>query len=183
MSKDSGSILRTLLVMVSALFMSHAISSAQPKSLGATFSFTGFAVSYEHELSEKDSFIETSIKAETSEIFLYRANLPGVSGSITWNFPINEWESGEGNEITFFAGPGVVLGCGQDYNMPYGAFFGLKGRVGLECNFARNVVISAFLSPIIGSHIEFYSDHLTMRYYKNGLMYSLVPEVGIKYRF
>ena len=183
MSKDSGSILRPLLVVVSALFMSHAISSAQPKSLGATFSFTGFAVSYEHELSDRNSFIEASIKAETSEIFLYRTNIPGISGSISWNFPISQWESEEGNKLTFFAGPGIVGGCGHDYKMPYGVFFGLKGRVGVECNFAGNVVISAFLSPLIGSHIVFYNDHLTMRYYKNGLMCSLVPEIGLKYRF
>ena len=52
MSKDSGSIFRLLLVVVSAFFMSHAISSAQPKSLGATFSFSGFSISYEHRLKD-----------------------------------------------------------------------------------------------------------------------------------
>ena len=183
MSKDSGSILKLLLVVVSALFMSQAISSAQQKSLGATFSFTGFAVSYEHELSKTGSFIEVSVKAETSEIFLYRTVVPGISGSITWNFPLKEWESAEGNKLTCFAGPGLTIGCGNDYNLPYGAFFGLKGRIGVECNFTRNVVISACLSPIIGSHIVFYKDHLTMRPYKNGLIYSLLPEIGIKYIF
>ena len=70
MSKDSGSILRMLFVLASAFFMSHAALSAQPKSIGATFSFTGFAVSYEHELSGRNSFVEASVKAETSEMFL-----------------------------------------------------------------------------------------------------------------
>lgn len=183
MSKDSGSILRLLVVVVSAFIMSHTVISAQPKSFGATFSFTGLALSYEHDLSNTDSFIEASFKAETSEVFLYRTGVPGLSGSVTWNIPLKEWESDEGNRVTFFAGPGLTVGCGNDYNLPYGAFFGLKGRIGVECNFVRNIVISASVSPIIGSHIVFYSDHLTMRYYKNGLLYSLIPEIGIKYRF
>ncbi len=183
MSKDCGSILRLLTVVMSTFFMSHTFLSAQPKSLGATFSFTGFAISYEHELNRGESFIETSIKAETSEVFLYRSETPGISGSITWNFPVSEWESEEGNKLPFFAGPGITAGCNRDYRLPIGAFFGLKGRVGVECNFSRNVVISAFISPVIGSHVVFYSDHLTMRYYKNGLIYGLTPEIGIKYRF
>lgn len=183
MSKDSGSILRMLFVLASAFFMSHAALSAQPKSIGATFSFTGFAVSYEHELSGRNSFVEASVKAETSEMFLYRSEVPGISGSVTWNFPLKEWKSEEGNKLTFFAGPGLTAGCNNDYMQPYGVFFGLKGRIGVECNFARNFVISAFFSPTIGSHIEFFSDHLTMKYYRNGLIYSLVPEIGIKHRF
>ena len=169
--------------MVSALIVSYTALNAQPKSVGATFSFTGIAFSYEHELNGKGSFIEASVKAETSEVFLYRTNLPGVSGSITWNFPIKEWQSDEGNKLTFFAGPGLTAGCGKDYNLPHGVFFGMKGRIGVECNFARNVVISASFSPVIGSHIVFYSDHLTMRSYKNGLIYSVIPDFGIKYRF
>lgn len=183
MFKDSGSILRLLFVVVSAFLVSHTVTSAQPKSFGATFSFTGFALSYEHELSNIESFIEASFKAETSEIFLYKTGVPGVSCSIIWNIPLKTWKSGEGNKLTFFAGSGITVGCGNDYDLPYGVFFGLKGRVGVECNFARNVVISASVSPVIGSHIVFYNDHLTMRYYKNGLLYSLIPEIGIKYRF
>lgn len=182
MSKESGSILR-LLMVASAFLMSHAIIVAQPKSLGATFSFTGFAISYEHELSERNSFIEASVKAETSEVYLYRSEMPGISGSITWNYPIKEWTSDEGNSLTLFAGPGLTFGCSNDYKQPYGLFFGLKGRIGVECNFSRNVVISASFSPIIGSHTVFYSDHMTMRYYKNGFIYSLIPEIGIKHRF
>ena len=183
MSKDSGSIPRLLLTVLTALLMSHAVSSAQPKSFGATFSFTGFALSYEHGLSDSGSFIEASVKAETSDIFIYRTSVPGVSASLTWNFPLKEWVSGEGNRLTFFAGPGLTAGCSNDYNNPYGVFFGLKGRIGVECNFARNVVISACFTPVIGSHIVFHSDYLSMKHYKNGLLYSLIPEIGIKYRF
>ena len=183
MSKDCGSILRRLFAVVSAFIVSHTVTSAQPKSFGATFSFTGFALSYEHRLNDMGSFIETSVKAEMSEIFLYRTGVPGVSGSITWNFHLKEWKSSEGNRLAFIAGPGLAIGYSNDYNLPYGAFFGLKGRIGVECNFARNIVISACFSPVIGSHIVFYNDHLTMRHYKNGLIYCLIPDIGIKYRF
>lgn len=183
MSKDRGSILRLLFVVMSAFLVPHTATSAQPKSFGATFSFTGFALSYEHQLSDMGSFIETSLKAEMSEVFLYRTGTPGISGSVTWNFPLKEWKSNEGNMMTLIAGPGLAVGYSNDYKLPHGAFFGLKGKIGIECNFARNVVISACFSPVIGSHILFYRDHLTMRHYRNGLIYSLVPDIGIKYRF
>lgn len=182
MCKRNGFILG-LLAATFFLTMSSSVSYARPKSLGATFSFTGFALSYEHELERYNSFIEASLKAETSELFLYRADLPGVSGTVTWNIQVKEWLSAEGNRLTFFAGPGIIAGYGYDYKMPQGVFFGLKGRIGIECNFYRNVVISAFVSPVIGSHVEMYNDHLMMRYYRQGIAYALVPEIGIKYRF
>lgn len=171
--------------LVTATFlmaMSHNLY-AQPKSVGATFSFSGFSLSYEHALNRNSSFVEASLKAETAEIFLYRASIPGISGSVTWNIPLKEWDSADGNRLTFFAGPGLVAGYGQDYKMPAGVFFGLKGRVGVECDFSRNVIISAFLSPVLGSYVEFYRDHLIMRMYRNGILCALSPEVGVKYRF
>lgn len=171
-------------LMTATLLLIMPLSSyAQPKSLGVTFSFSGFALNYGHALNRCNSFIEASIKAETAEIFLYRASSPGISGSVTWNIPLKEWMSVDGNILTFFAGPGLVAGYGQDYKMPAGVFFGLMGRVGIECNFSRHVVISAFLSPVLGSHVEFHRDHLTMRAYRNGILWALSPEVGVKYRF
>ena len=139
MCKRNGFILG-LLAATFFLTMSSSVSYARPKSLGATFSFTGFALSYEHELERYNSFIEASLKAETAELFLYRADLPGVSGTVTWNIKVKEWLSAEGNRLTFFAGPGIIAGYGYDYKMPQGVFFGLKGRIGIECSFYRNGV-------------------------------------------
>lgn len=182
MYKGRGFILG-LLTATLLLTMPLSQLYGQPKSFGATFSFSGFALSYEHALDRYNSFVEASLKAETAELFLYRTVFPGISGSVTWNIPVKEWISSDGNRLVFFAGPGLVSGYGQDYKMPAGMFFGLKGRVGIECNFSRNVIISAFLSPILGSHIEFHRDHLIMRNYRNGIIWALSPEVGVKYRF
>lgn len=182
MFKERGFILG---LVTATLLLAMPLSRlyGQSKSFGATFSFSGFALSYEHDLKRYNSFVEASLKAETAELFLYRTVFPGISGSVTWNIPLKDWISSDGNRIVFFAGPGLVAGYGQDYKMPPGVFFGLKGRVGLECNFSRRVVISAFLSPILGSHIEYHSEHIIMRTYRNGIIWALSPEVGVKYRF
>lgn len=184
MFKSSGFKLRISMMSV-AMAMSLMVSHAQPESLGTTFSYTGFSLSYEHGLCESDSFIEASIKAETSEYFLNRADKPGISGSLTWNFPIKEWISSEGNSLALIAGPGLTCGFGHDFRQPKGLYIGLKGRFGIGCEFARRVIISATISPVIGVHMSIRpEDHnITMKYYINGLIYSLMPEVGIKYAF
>lgn len=172
-----------ILTMILAVAFSLQLSSAQPKSIGATFSFTGLGLSYEHSMKDSDSFIEVSFKVETSEYYLYRSDFPGVSGSITCNFPIHTWKMEEGGEIIFFAGPGAACGFCNDFRQPSGFCFGLKGRAGFEWNFIRNITVSAFISPLIAYHIEPDKGNLMMKTYLNGLIYGLVPEVGIKYRF
>lgn len=108
---------------------------------------------------------------------------PGISASMTWNIIFKEWQSSEGNQIRLFAGPGAMLGYASDNNEPEGLIIGLKGKIGGECIYGRNVSISLGFSPIIGSHIVNYPDHYSMKTYKNGLYYSVIPEIGIKYRF
>ena len=80
MSKRQDSIVRHLTLLTVAICMSLPVSYAQPKSIGATFSFKGIAVSYEHGLNQSDSYIDISIHAETSEVFLYS------SGKLFYSF-------------------------------------------------------------------------------------------------
>ena len=178
---DKKGFIRKACAVISVALLTASVSYAQPKAAGATFSFKGISLSYEHCMN--DSFLEASLKAETAETFLYRSECPGISGSLTWNFRIREWISSEGNTITVFAGPGLIAGYGPDFKRQSGLFYGLKGRAGIECDFERNVVISLAVSPIIGSHIVFHTDHISMNPYLNGLIYSVLPEIGIKYRF
>lgn len=174
----------TFLAAVILLSCLPVCSYAQPKALGATFTYSGCAISYEHQLQESQkSFIELNLKAECGEFTSERASRPGVSASLTWTSVLKQWESIEGNAISIFAGPGVIIGYGNDYKTAEGTFFGIKGRAGVECEFSRNVIISASLSPVVGSHIIYNHGLMSMKYYKNGLIYSLVPEIGIKYRF
>lgn len=156
---------------------------AQPKALGGTLSFTGLALCYEHQLPNKDSFVSLELKAEGCEFTTRRSSYPGVSASALWNSVIKTWKSSEGNAISLFAGPGICLGYCQDYNISYGYLVGLKGRFGVECSFERNIILSAALSPIIGAHLTPDGVNWTLKYYRNGLQYGLIPEVGVKYRF
>jgi hypothetical protein len=183
MYKERGGICKIIAATL-MLVLSQCFSYAQPKSLGASFSLSGIALSYEHTLSDRESFVEISAKSEISGILTSEHVDTGLSGSVTWNVPIKKWKSLNGNRISFFAGPGVICGYGMDIKTSYGPFFGLKGRVGLECAFDRKVVISAAMSPAIGAHMEIRQDkHVTMKFYKKGLIYGVLPEIGIKYRF
>ncbi len=156
---------------------------AHPKSVGVTFSFTGPGLVYEHSFDRYASFIEVSLKAETSEYILDRKRHPGLSAGITWNTTLKEWASCEGNTLRFFAGPGIIGGYGADYKSDKGVFLGLKGRIGLECDFMRNVLLSVAVSPVVGAHLTSHQGDLSMKYYINGVIWALVPEIGVKYRF
>lgn len=166
-------------VLLSALLSSYA----QPRTIGATFSFTGLSVAYEHSLEDRDAFLEFAIKSEQAEYYVRRSGHPGISASFTLNSILKQWKSSEGNTINLYAGPGLITGYCADYKTDIGPFFGLKGRVGVECCFERNATISISSSPILGAHLLSNLEGFTMKYYKNGLIYSLVPEIGIRYRF
>ena len=71
----------------------------------------------------------------------------------------------------------------HDLRKEYGCFFGLKGRIGMECLFSRDISISLSFSPVIGMHMTLKDDYLVMKYYKYGLIGSAIPEIGIKYLF
>lgn len=173
---------RKILLLTTFYFIFTAGAFAQPKSAGAAFSLNGLTVSYEHFI-DPDSFIELGLKAECGDLFFGLSKFPGVSASITWNMIFARKESCNGNEIRLFAGPGLTLGWGNDLLRPTGYLFGLKGRVGAECEFERNVTVSVSLCPVIGTHIKVLEDHIDMRYYRSGLISAVLPVIGIKYTF
>lgn len=178
---------KAIYILLATLIFSITISAvsafAQPKSIGLVSSFKGFAISYEHNLSKSDMFIEMSLAADASEMFLYRASYPGVSASLTWNHIFISRTIHDDIKMNIFAGPGITMGYGTDFKAGEGYFFGIKGRAGLECCFERRIIISACVSPVLGMHMIPYREYLSLRYYKNGIYYSPIPEIGIKYRF
>lgn len=173
---------KKLTIMIMAVFSAMTLSYAQPKSIGTLYSFSGLGFCYEHVLND-ECFISADIRAEMGEVFMNRTDMPGISASVTGNFILATWPSGNGNKINFFAGPGVVMGTASDYHVERGYFFGLKGRTGVECLFDRNISISASLNPIFGSHMVIMDDSVQMKHYKNGLINAILPEIGIKYLF
>lgn len=178
MSADRAKILSVF----AAVTLSLGVMDAQSRSAGISYSYGGFALVYEHSINSEE-FIELSAKAVTSEIFMGRSVLPGVSLSFAWNIIFASTTSRNGNIVNFFAAPGAMVGIGKDWKTPTGIFYGLKCRVGAECLFSRHVSISASLAPVLGSHVVLHKESVSMKYYTNGLLDGLMPEIGIKYWF
>lgn len=156
--------------------------NAQERSIGATFSYAGAGISFQNSVNE-DTFIEVQLRAETSHLFGSLCDTPGVTASATWNMIFSELTSPDGNRICFFAGPGITAGFADDIAFHKGLVFGLKGRVGCECRFKRNVTVSGCISPVIGAHVTMKDGMPCMLLYKTGLMSAVMPEIGIRYNF
>lgn len=172
--------LKTLLLIMPVLIPVDLRS--QPKSVGAAFSFRGISAVYEHRNAE-DSFAEVSLTMDLAESVVSREVTPGFLASATWNFVISHWMSRNSNRIDFYAGPGIIAGYCKEYEGAYGPVFGVRGRVGIECTFDRNICISLSLNPTLGCHIKVLNESLEMNCYKGGLIGSILPAVGIKYSF
>ncbi len=168
------------IISICTLFLD--IIQAQPKSFGPTFSYAGVGIVYEHDIDDR-SFAEIQIRMETSSMYTKRENGAGASASFTWNMVFAEMEARDGNIINFFAGPGVMAGLTGDIMNRRGLMLGLKGRIGGECSFRRNVTVSLSISPVIGLHLGVREGMLSMLLYRTGLLYSIMPEVGVKYAF
>ncbi len=163
-----------------ALFLSEAY--AQRKSVGSSFSYAGIGLLYEHELDDK-SFAEIQLRAETSALYADRRNGTGFTASFSWNMVFSEKQVRNGNRIVFFAGPGIMAGITGDVKNGNGLMIGLKGRVGGECTFRRKVAVSLSVSPVIGLHMGAREGMINMLLYRTGLLYTIMPEVGLKYAF
>ena len=174
--------IRNTLMLIALTLICMGESYGCPKGVGTGLSLSGVTVYYEH-YTDADSFIDIGLKAECSELYFGQAKYPGGSASFTWNTIFSRKQSINGNEIRFFAGPGLIVGWSSDIFRADGVIFGLKGRVGAECEFDRNVTISVSFNPIIGTHMQLYEDYVDLRYYRHGLISSVIPEIGVRYTF
>lgn len=150
--------------------------------IGIVQSYSRMGLYYELKTKE-GSFMSWSLCAEIAEMLSGRTPLPGISMSFGWNFILSEITLSDDNRIIFFAGPGVSSGICRDFKSPPGFFFGLQGMAGVCLHCARNVDISADLAPVIGLHSTVNADGIFTKYYKYGLMRTLIPEIRIGYRF
>lgn len=174
--------LKRYILVCLAVCTAISYAHAQPKSLGTSFSLSGIGIAYEHHL-DQECFINAGLQAEMLPVFIDRTNSPGVSVAVSCNFIIKEWTSRNNNVISMFAGPGVTAGMAHDFRKDFGYFLGLKGRLGAECRFDRNISISLSLNPVIGSHVILRDGYMEMKYYKIGLIETLIPEICISYSF
>lgn len=162
--------------------MNLCITNAQTRSIGTTYSYNGISLIYGQVRSD-DSFMDFQLQAELGEVFMDRTDMPGLSASFTWNHVLKTWKSSEGNEIRLYAGPGISAGYGNDFRKDAGVFFGMKGKIGIDCHYMRNIRISLALSPVIGCHMTVDGEYHRMACYRNGLMSFIVPEIGICHTF
>lgn len=158
------------------------MANAQPRSSGLTFSYSGIGISYQHDI-DGENFAEIQLRAETTETFNGNADMPGVSASFTWNMILSGFTSRNGNRVEIFAGPGIIAGASYDMKRPLGCFFGLKGKIGGECTFSRKIAVSLSIAPVIGVHFGKEYQTMNMHLYRNGLLYAIMPEIGIRYAF
>ena len=169
------------ILMMSALLLDEI--HAQNFSFGATFSYVGTGLEYSHDVDE-EHFVQYQLRAETTTLFWSSRDKAGISASAFWNTVIKEIKSRNDNRIRFYVGPGVSIGYSSDIrNIPHGIFLGLKGKIGAECEFDRGITLSASLSPMLGGHFTAKEGMISMRLYRTGLYYSILPEVGIRYNF
>lgn len=157
-------------------------SHAQSKAVTSSWSYNGVGIGYEQHIDDK-KFIQLDLRSELAELFYDKKVPAGISASFTWNMIFAQHPSRHGNKIIYFAGPGASIGWAQDISSASGLFFGLKGRIGAQCVFERGIALSVSASPVLGMHASAKKNTINMRLYRNGLIYGILPEVGIKYLF
>lgn len=178
--------MKQCLCIITAVLLATAAGTgcmdARPKAVSSIWSLSSIGIGYEYTMDER-SFGQVEMCTEMSDMFFGRGGITGVAASFTWNMIFAKAESRNGNTVSFYSGPGAVLGWSKDLGGTSGGIFGLKGRIGAECVFERKIAVSIGFAPILGMHVSAKDDIMSMRLYRNGLMYSLSPEIGIKYAF
>jgi len=173
-----------VLILISAAYESNA----QRNAIGTSWSMSTIGITYEYQVKE-NTFLLAGIHMELGEAFLNRSQKPGYGASFTWNSIIAETESVNGNSIKFFAGPGAAVGYCKDLRLInkehglHGAYFGLKGRAGLEIQYDRKVNIIVCVAPVLGLHLAEDNGNYLARYYRYGILQTIMPEISINYRF
>ena len=175
-----------LVITLTTTFLSD--SFAQERSIGTSWSFSGIGLTYDQQVKET-AFVHIGAQLEMTETFIGRARIPGGSVSFTWNDILGSTTSRNGNRISFFTGAGAAAGYCKDFRLQkqeqtrYGTFFGLKGRAGVRIQYDRNINITAAVAPVLGMHLYAREGTVMMRYYRYGLLQTLMPELTISYRF
>lgn len=179
---------RRFILIIAMIILLLGKAYAQERSIGSSWSFSGMGVSYEHPMKQ-DTFLHVGAQVEMAEMFLGRTTKAGGSFSFTYNDVLRRMTSRNGNNICIFAGAGAALGYSKDCRLRrtqptyHGCFFGLKGRAGIRIEYNRKINITAAVAPVLGMHLSVKDETVMMRYYRYGLLQTLMPELTVGYRF
>lgn len=154
---------------------------AQPRTFGGQFSLNGIELSYQHSAGDS-VFVDINAGVDFSELLGGKASVPGCKARISYNFLFfrRYYESGS---LLLYAGPGIAVGYVRNKG-DFGPMLGICGRFGLEFNFeSRPVVFSIDMIPVLPIHMRSSGRESSLDFFRNGLLLSLSPVLGIRYRF
>ncbi len=148
------------IILIAAMALGFAVAaSAQPRSIGLKLGW-GVDLSYQHSVNT--DFVELDLGLSNFNAF----NFAGI-----YNFMIAQPAWTDRGEWGFYAGPGAALGMGLTSENKY-FHLAAAGMIGLEYAFWFPLQLSFDLRPQIGAHFG-----------GNGLYWSIMPALGIRYRF
>lgn len=180
--------LRIMRSIFTAVFIFAAVGeiSAQKKTaVGVNLSYASLGVSAD-VFHDAKYFMSYDLNADFFDYRHFGSLHPGCFAAVSWNYYFARLQSSEGNEIVFYAGPGIMAGYLSDrrktatYN---GCALGMSANVGVQCRFNRNFALSLNVSPVLGAHFSIKENNLRMHYYREGITNMFIPKIGLKYLF
>lgn len=173
---------RLIACMALSLVFAFGVS-AVPRSVGATFSPASSGIIYQHGLTSS-TFYELSLEADYLRSVFKEPSRPGIRLSYNYcmAFSHKDYEDGR---LQFYWGAGVMAGWVSDcFRNSTGFAGGLTGTLGLEFMFRLPVCISLSISPCVGFQFAGReNEQISMKLYMDGLTWSFMPRLGIKYCF
>ncbi len=169
-----------ILLLVSAALV-PGTGTAQPRSVGGVFSFSGAEVSYQHSNSES-TFFEINAGIDFCGVLDGQVASPGVRAGFTYNFNIWGHEFGTG-VFSVLAGIGCSAGYVRQTGMSFGPMAGLAGKIGIEYLFKVPVILSLDFTPVLGMHLEGQGSGSLLKVYQEGIIKAYYPRLGIRYVF
>ncbi len=173
------------LFLAVSVFSNVLETEARPRSAGASFSFNGSGIVYNHNVG-KQSFLEVSAVLDYPLVILSETHSPGIKARCIYNFCLGNPSS----DLVWFAGPGLAAGYAHDsgtglMNGPfkYGIIAGICANFGFEYSFDVPVSISLCISPVLASHFTSANNVVGMHLFTSGLLFSLTPQLNICYAF
>lgn len=174
----------------SAIFLLFAVSSVLAagknpdggRTVGGVLAYNEFTFSFQQYVSQ-DNF-ELNVNLDMADVISGRECYPGFSIDGCYNFTFAAATFGNGEKIRGYAGPGVSLGYVRDIDGKHCLIAGMCGNIGVEYLFNVPVSLSLSLNPTLSMAVKRNENgFLTMGAYKNGLIYSILPHIGIRYHF
>lgn len=171
--------------MVFAAFLTEdtAYAADRDRTIGLSFSYNEFSAVLGIPLKSGEHF-RISANMDMDGVISGDSLYPGISTDAVYLFEFARADFPNGESMTFMAGPGAAAGYVREFKGSYGVMASLTGFIGFEYDFAVPVSVSLSLEPCIGLHVS--RDrfgYITMGFYKAGIIYSLAPHIGVKYRF